>query len=1427
MDHAIDGFLILDNSGHIIDVNAAYCRLAGYLRESLLKMTLHDIQALESEQQTADHLQQVQENGIHGYETQHVRSDGRTIDVQINLKLLKANTQYVLAFVHYDGTKKETDRLDINESQRRLQAIVDNTSAVIYAKDLNGEYLMINKTFGRLFKVNTKIRGKTDHDIFPKKIADAFRENDKKVVKTNRPVEYDETVMFEGEERTYLSVKFPIYDNNGKVYAIGGISTDITERKEMERSNHKLLGAVKKEQITVKKLVLEIEKNRRFLTDVLDSVPISLVYCDPDLIYKLCNDEAAKVLNRKKKDVIGRHVKEVTNNNRQIIESFKEVLKTCKTKQMQPLYYKTPGSDEDRCYLTSYIPHKDGNGNVIGVIAEGQDVTSLMQAQSQLEFEKKQLEVVLSSMDEGVMIANSAGILTHVNLSATYYLDDIPKSVDEVNKYMELMTLDKKLLPLRDYPLRRVLRGEKFTDWHLIRKAKHSHMETVVSVNGTQVLEDGKVSLGIITFRDITAQKKATDLGTALNKINEILNSRMNFDKKFNMMLNEAANALQVETAAILLKQDDHWQIQHSYNFPEEFTNIRFTDKQARAHILALENGKTAVFNDATADKRLDQQIVKENDFKSFMVTPFEIKDSFVGGLSFHYHSEFYDFTAEEIDFAEKLGSAITLTLQNMRLEEKGRQELSRTRLLQEVASATASSLKLEKITNKVLNAIKKHLDIRVGSVYHVSEDNNTLEHLALYGYPEEIREGLQNIPLDQGSNMARLVSSRLPILTHESPGQSEISTKRIKAARLENSRWIILPIEIKDSVAGTFALAFDGLRGFSKDEIDLYKSITRLLGTAIENARLFEAEQQAHIQEELRAKRLEALNELTQVRLASSGSQDMARRFTRKASKMLGIDFIVILMADKKNGQLIPTEWFGVPDNISDAVKKIPVNLDTQPNRVFKNARPEFVGNMDNYRIPGVFSGLIKKTGIDLRSFATLPLQGKNETLGVISLGWLSDQQFIKNDIDFFETMVSQLAIGIESIQLLEESVRQARTFQAINQMGSLISATLKLSETLDLIADYSMLLLDASASIILVNDKKKDTYKVRASEGISKTLASLELSQDEILKFRLNERHATKVFQLGDLSGSNFFDRCMDEKLVSGISAPIYIENELFGIIITLDTKPIILSEHERSAFNFFTNQVFAAINNTQRFEAERLVANTLQQALMVMPREIDNISFGHIYNSATEIAKVGGDFYDIFRLAPDKVGIIIGDVSGKGLEAATVTALAKNTIKAYAFENYSPEIVMQKTNRILRDMLQESIFMTVFFGIIDINKRELSYCSCGHPQVILRKKNLHTSFMKTDSPVVGVMSDAKFQLHKTELLPGDLLVLYTDGVTEARSDSGFFGENNLLDLIKNKYKSEGPEELSDLIFKEIRAYTKGVLIDDIAILSLGISS
>lgn len=165
--------------------------------------------------------------------------DSRLSWIEIFLFFLSVVLLIVVYFIIRAQLKaKATSQNLLLENKQLLQSIIDNTTNPIFIKKINGEYLLINKQFESLFGIsNEEIIGKTDEDFLPKSVADAYRNSDFEVVKVLRELKTEETIEQPDGPHTYIAVKFPLFDSNGRVYAIGGISTDITDRKELEESS--------------------------------------------------------------------------------------------------------------------------------------------------------------------------------------------------------------------------------------------------------------------------------------------------------------------------------------------------------------------------------------------------------------------------------------------------------------------------------------------------------------------------------------------------------------------------------------------------------------------------------------------------------------------------------------------------------------------------------------------------------------------------------------------------------------------------------------------------------------------------------------------------------------------------------------------------------------------------------------------------------------------------------------------------------------------------------------------------------------------------------------------------------------------------------------------------------------------------------------
>ena len=270
LSNAMPGISQVNLEGCYLEVNDQYAALLGYTPEELLGKTWEPTVHPDDLPSASSAYQAMLQTGKGEFEAKAVRKDGTTFYKHV--LMVKKTDQDGEAIGHHcfmrDITERRSSDDALKESEGRLQAILDNSSAVIYVKDLQGKYLLINRKFETLFNVNREnLKDKTDFDLFPFDIAKSFTENDKKVLELGSPMAWEEVAPHEDGLHTYLSNKFPLRNANGDPYAMCGISTDIHQRKQAENS------------IRLHTRILESSPNGILITDAqLPDNPI--IYCN-------------------------------------------------------------------------------------------------------------------------------------------------------------------------------------------------------------------------------------------------------------------------------------------------------------------------------------------------------------------------------------------------------------------------------------------------------------------------------------------------------------------------------------------------------------------------------------------------------------------------------------------------------------------------------------------------------------------------------------------------------------------------------------------------------------------------------------------------------------------------------------------------------------------------------------------------------------------------------------------------------------------------------------------------------------------------------------------------------------------------------------------------------------------------------------------
>ena len=243
-------------------------------------------------------------------------------------------------------------------------------------------------------------------------------------------------------------------------------------------------------------------------------------------------------------------------------------------------------------------------------------------------------------------------------------------------------------------------------------------------------------------------------------------------------------------------------------------------------------------------------------------------------------------------------------------------------------------------------------------------------------------------------------------------------------------------------------------------------------------------------------------------------------------------------------------------------------------------------------------------------------------------------------------------------------------------------------------------------------------------------------------------------------------------------------------------------------------------AAEENARLYRTQQEIAETLQLAFLHIPTQIGRVRIGHLYRSATESALVGGDFYDVFAMRDSRIVVLIGDVAGHGISAARTATLVKDVVHAFAHDQREPEEVLQSTNSLLVEKELKG-FVSLFLGVLDSDTGRFRFASAGHPSTFLRRRSGHVETVGAPALPLGVFPDASWRQAEVGLQEDDVLLLYTDGLIEARRGDEFFGESGLRALLAGERTTV--EELPQVILDEVLSFSGGSLRDDVAILAV----
>ena len=284
-----------------------------------------------------------------------------------------------------------------------------------------------------------------------------------------------------------------------------------------------------------------------------------------------------------------------------------------------------------------------------------------------------------------------------------------------------------------------------------------------------------------------------------------------------------------------------------------------------------------------------------------------------------------------------------------------------------------------------------------------------------------------------------------------------------------------------------------------------------------------------------------------------------------------------------------------------------------------------------------------------------------------------------------------------------------------------------------------------------------------------------------------------------------------------------PLFSGDELIGIVRLRARPARPFDTEERGFFAAAGEQVAIAANQFRLRKEKQEGEYALDIQVGLLPKEIPQAPGFTIAGAWQPARVVGGDYYDVFRLTGATAGLVVADVSGKGIPAALIMANLQATVRAYATPESPPKTVCEQVNRAVAGTITPGKFITFFYAVLDAAAQRIVYVNAGHNPPLLVRKDGACLKLEKGGMVLGIVANAFYEEASVDLLPGDRLALFTDGITEACDPNGDeFGENRVISLLASSTAANATH-LRDEIMRDVMRFCREDLADDATLLTV----
>ncbi|MBZ5657675.1 MAG: GAF domain-containing protein [Acidobacteriia bacterium] len=547
-------------------------------------------------------------------------------------------------------------------------------------------------------------------------------------------------------------------------------------------------------------------------------------------------------------------------------------------------------------------------------------------------------------------------------------------------------------------------------------------------------------------------------------------------------------------------------------------------------------------------------------------------------------------------------------------------------------------------------------------------------------------------------------------------------------------------------------------------------------------------------------------------------------RRVAEVVRKVIDYEIFAILLLNEQRQELYVRFQVGYPPEVADRMRiKIGEGV---TGRAAQSRQAVLVGDTAtlDYYIPAV---------PNVHSELAIPLIVKNRVIGVIDIEAREKEYFTEEHKRLLTLIASRMGVGIENARLHTRITRQARALLLLNEIAQELTSILNLDELLKRIAELLNRLIDYQMFSILLVDASGEKLQHRFSQRFQERL---HLKHDiplgrGVVGYAAQAKEAVLV---PDVSKNSRYI-AVNPETKSELAVPLIYKEKVIGVLDLEHTRRGYFTEDHKRTLTTLAAQIAIAIENArlyeeiarqeQRLERDLALARELQFRLL--PHSQPKMNNLEVEAKFVPARAIGGDLYDFVPYSLSRLGIAIGDVSGKGAPAAIYAALVSGILRSHAPIEPGPAEMLSAVNLSLAERRIEAQFVSIIYAVWDDEQRTLLVANSGLPRPIYCHDGKTEVIEATGLPL-GMFDEAEYDEFKFRAKPGDMFVFFSDGILDARNRHGeSFGRERVEKLVAGCV-AQSPDCVVNNIFNAVTEHAVGVdAFDDQTVVAIKVKS